>query len=83
MNHEKKTVNICSELVGYTPISLDIIILNLSKNEQKNYRYYEGEADRQNSEYGEDHRHEHRDGRREHRTGELFDHVKYNKRFGY
>ena len=69
MNHEKKTVNICSELVGYAPISLDTIILNLSKNEQKNYRYYEGEADHQNSEHGEDHRREHRDSRREHRTG--------------
>jgi calcineurin-like phosphoesterase family protein/2'-5' RNA ligase len=69
MNHEKKTINICSELVGYTPISIDTIILNLSKNEQKNYRYYEGEQDHQNSEHGEDHRHEHRDSRSEHRTG--------------
>jgi len=80
MNHDKKTVNICSELVGYTPISIDTIILNLSKNEQKNYRYYEGEEEHRNTGHASDHRQERRDerrdqrreprdGRREHRTG--------------
>jgi len=80
MNHEEKTINICSELVGYAPISIDTIILNLSKNEQKNYRYYEGEEEHHNtghaSDHGQerrddrrDHRREPRDGRREHRTG--------------
>ncbi len=80
MNHEKKTINICSELVGYAPIAIDKIILNLSKNEQKNYRYYEGEEDHRNTGHTSghvlerrddrrDHRHDHRDGRRGHRTG--------------
>ena len=68
MNHEKKTINICSELVGYTPIPIDTIILNLSENKQKNYRYYEGEEEHNNTKHARNPKHNHRDGGREHKN---------------